>query len=552
TNMLRQLVRIKNGEVMSINQGVAEALGYNYDEVVDRPDDKYEGGATGHMLIESWTETAKKLVEQLHRHDYQVHDFARFVSHHMEGSTGNPDNLKKTLQFMVREVKCRIDRLTEELDVAIRGCFGHFVPPGPGGCPTRGNALILPSGRNFYAVDPATLPTRASWDVGKRMANDLLKRHLDDEGKYPESIAIVLYSGDQMKTNGDDIAEILCLMGVRPLWLGNTSRVSGLEVISLEELSRPRIDVTCRISGLFRDTFPNLIEMLDDAVNMVAALEEPNDKNYIRKHVQEETEAWMAKGICKEVAEQESTLRVFGCPPGTYGGGVDILIDSKKWETDEDLADISVNWSSHAYGNNVHGEKRPDLYTRRLSKTEVTVKNEISIESDIYDIDDEFIYHGGMRAAVKKHSGKTPRSYYGNSADPERTRIADIREETARVVRARIINPRWIEGLKRHGFKGAQDVSYTLDNVFGWDATADVIEDWMYEEMSAHFLFDDENRKWMDEVNPHATHHIVERLLEAAQRGMWDAKKETLKRLRQLFLECEGNLEGLESRKGNA
>lgn len=552
TNMLRQLVRIKNGTVLSINQGIAEYLSYDYDRLLDQPDEEWEPGITGHMLIEQLTGYAKQLVENLHSNQYNIEDYTTFIHSILREPKGDASELITTLGFICRELKHRIERLTEELDYALKGSRARFVSPGPGGCPTRGNALILPSGKNFFAVDPATLPTRASWDIGQRMANDLLNRYLQDEEKYPESVAIVLYAGDQMKTNGDCIAEILCLIGIRPVWLGNTNRVSGLEVMPLEELGRPRIDVTSRITGLFRDTFPNLIEMLDHAVHLVAKRDEPLEQNFIKKHFVEEVEELTAKGIHPDVAEQESMLRVFGCPPGSYGGGVDIAVSSKQWETNEDLANISVTWSCHAYGSSKHGEKRADLYTRRLSKTDITVKNEISVESDIYDIDDEFIYHGGLHAAVKKHSGKTPRSYYGNSADPERTTIADVREETARVVRARILNPKWIEGLKRHGFKGAQDVAYTMDNVFGWDATANVVEDWMYEEMAAHFLFNRENKEWMDEVNPYATHHIVEQLLETAQRGMWNANEETLNKLQQLYLECEGNLEGANYERGTS
>jgi len=551
SNMLRQLVRIGNGDIPPINQGVAEALGFNYDTLLDCLDTEHMAGVTGHMIIEQCTDIAKTMVEAMHAYNYEIKDYNSFIEYYLaeykekiDGSLSKETHsLIATLQFICKELKPRVDRLTEELDYSEKGLNGTFVSPGPGGCPTRGNALILPSGKNFYAVDPAILPTRASWDIGRHMANDLLERYLADEEKYPESLAMVLYAGDQMKTNGDDIAEIFYLLGVKPLWLGNTDRVTGLEIIPLEELKRPRIDVTCRITGLFRDTFPNLIERIDDAINLVAVLDEPIDQNYVRKHFLEEVAELTSNGIDKEIAEQESLLRVFGCPPGNYGGGVDIAVESKKWDSNGDLADISVTWSCHAYSNTVHGDKRNDVYTRRLSKADITLKNEISVESDIYDIDDEYIYHGGMLAAVKKHSGKQPRSYYGNSANPERTTIADINEETARVMRSRILNPKWIEGLKRHGFRGAQDISYNMDNIFGWDATADIVEDWMYEEISDHFLFNEENRQWMDEVNPYALHHVAEKLLEAAQRGMWNAKQETLDKLMDCYLESEARLE---------
>ncbi len=542
-NLLRQLVRIKNGAIPSLQEGIASALGYSMDAILDNPALEFHPGVDGYLLLEQFTEHSKTLVDGLHQSQYCITNYDEFLTTQLPKATNGCDDLKSTLSFICDEIKPRLDRMTEELDYAETGTQAGFVSPGPGGCPTRGNALILPSGKNFFAIDPAIIPTRASWEVGKKMASDLINRYYEEEQKYPESLAIVLYAGDQMRTNGDDIAEVLYLLGVKPKWLGNTERVCGIEVMPLEELQRPRIDVTCRISGLFRDTFPNLIELLDQAVTQVAGLDESREDNYIRKHYLEEVQELTSQGISQSVAEQESLIRVFGCPPGNYGGGVDILIESKKWEDRDDLAKISVNWSCHAYGKHVHGDKRPDTYTRRLSKTEVTVKNEMSVESDIYDIDDEFIYHGGLLAAVTMASGQKPRSYYGNSSNPERTSIADIQEETARIMRARILNPKWIEGLKQHGYKGAQDVAYTIDNVFGWDATANVVEDWMYEQIANHFLLDAANKQWMDEVNPYASMQIVERLLEAAQREMWDAKDETIHRLKELYLECEGILE---------
>ncbi|MFA8433375.1 MAG: cobaltochelatase subunit CobN [Marinifilaceae bacterium] len=541
-NMLRLLTRIPNGTVPALNEGIADAMGYDYALLLDQPTRIWEEGQTSLRILDELTEKAVEVIQELEDDEYQIAGIKNIVGGINPETTGN-GKLEEVLHFICEEVVPRLLQTTDELKWLVDGVNGRMVDPGPGGCPSRGNALILPSGRNFYSINPQAVPTRASWEVGKRMADDLLERYRKDEGKLPEGIAIVMYAGDVMKTYGDDIAEILYLMGVKPVWLGNTQQVSGLELIPLEELQRPRIDVTCRISGLFRDTFPNLIELLDDAVNLVAVQDEDIEMNYIRKHVLEDVEEMKNKGVDPEIAEQEALLRVFGCPPGTYGGGVDILVNSKKWESNEDLATISTTWSCHAYGRKVHGEKRPDLYGQRLAKTDATVKNEVSKESDIYDIDDEFIYHGGMIAATQKFSGKKPRSYYGNSADPMRTEIASVQEETARVVRARILNPKWIEGLKEHGYKGAQDVAYMMENVFGWDATADVVEDWMYEQITEHYLLNEENRKWLEEANKWAAHKMTERLLEAIQRGMWDAKEEYREQLVNLYLQTEGNIE---------
>lgn len=541
-NMLRLLTRIPNGSVPALNEGMAEAMGYDYAILLDQPTRCWEQGKTSLMILNEVTEKAIELIQALEEDKYQTSSIRNAVEK-LGFKWDVNGKLVEVLSFICEELVPRLLQTTDELKWLVEGINGRMVDPGPGGCPSRGNALILPTGRNFYSINPQAVPTRASWEVGKRMATDLLERYKKDEGKLPEGIAIVMYAGDVMKTYGDDIAEILYLMGVKPVWLGNTPQVSSLELIPLDELQRPRIDVTCRISGLFRDTFPNLIELLDDAVNLVASQDEAIEMNYIRKHVLEDVEDMKARGIDPDIAEQEALLRVFGCPPGTYGGGVDILTNSGKWENNEDLATISTTWSCHAYGRQVHGEKRPDLYGQRLSKTDVTVKNEVSKESDIYDIDDEFIYHGGLIAATQKFSGKKPRSYYGNSADPMRTEIASVEEETARVVRARILNPKWIEGLKQHGYKGAQDVAYMMENVFGWDATADVVEDWMYEQITEHYLLNEENRKWLEEANKWAAHKMTERLLEAIQRKMWDASDEYREQLLNLYLQTEGNIE---------
>lgn len=542
-NLLRLLVRIKNGDTVSLPQAIAEALGYDYEQLTHRPDEFVRPGITGHLAIDECTQLAVRLVEALSKNNFDTSLIPSVIEEDISIEKGSSANLVNALRFICDEVQSKLSRTSEELEWCATGVNGGFVAPHQGGCPSRGNVRILPTGRNFYAIDPAAVPSRAAYQVGKRMAEELIARYRKDETRYPESIGIVLYAGDQMKTSGDDIAEVLYLMGVRPVWLGASSRVSGLELVPLEELGRPRIDVTCRISGLLRDTFPNLIEMIDRAVNLAASADEPLDQNFIRKHVTEEVAELTAQGIDPRTARQEALLRVFSCPPGTYGGGVDILIESKKWETTADLAHISVTWSCHAYSSELHGKVSRETYQRRLAKTDATVKNENSIEFDIYEIDDEYIYHGGMIAAVTEQSGKKPRSYYGNSANPEMTKIASVREETARIVRARLLNPKWIDGLKQHGYKGAQDVSFNMDNLFGWDATADTIEKWMYDALAEHWLFNPENKQWMDEVNPWASRHITERMLEAIQRQMWNVDDEMKERLTELYLQTEGMLE---------
>jgi cobaltochelatase CobN len=438
----------------------------------------------------------------------------------------------------------KLDATGDELQYFIRGMEGRFVPPGGSGAPSRGNINILPTGRNFSMIDPQTIPSRAAWETGGILARQLLERSIADTGSLPETVAIVVYAGETIKTCGDDIAEILRLYGVRPLWAGNTSHVSGIEVIPLEELKRPRIDVVARISGLFRDMFPNLGGMIDDAVSMIARLDESPEENFVKKHILADMEQLRSQGRSEDEARELAGLRVFGCPPGNYGAGVDIMINSGKWESDADLAKVYVNWSAHGYSKKIHGEKLPDLFMRRLENCAVTVKNISSWESDMLDDDDYYNYHGGLISAVKSASGKVPASYSTNCADPERPRTSSIREDAERIMRARINNPLWARGLQEHGFRGAQEFSAMVDFVFGWDATAGIIEDWMYDSIAETYLLDKDLREWIHTNNPYALRAMSGRLLEAAQRGLWNASGEALEALRNIYLASEGDLEG--------
>ena len=543
-NLVVALLRLQNGDIPSLMEAICHGYDLDYEYLKDHPYELDEVGKTNTMLLDELDELSRSVIFEFGDNDYSVDKIDDVLYKTISEYNGNNFiKLRKVLEFASKVVKEKLDSTTDEIKYFIEGTKGNFVPPGGSGCPTRGNVSILPTGRNFYSIDPTKVPSRASYEVGKKLGDDLLNRYLEEEGKYPESIAIVVYSGETMKTYGDDISEILYLMGMRPIWIDNTDKVTGIEIIPLEELKRPRIDVTLRISGLFRDTFPNLIELVEDAVNTVASLDEDVEDNYIRKHVLSDIEELTEKGINFEEAKEESLMRIFGCPPGTYGAGVSILINSKNWEDVTDLGDIYTLWGGHAYGKNIHGKKVKDVFARRLANTDVTVKNESSMEIDMLDSDDFYNYHGGLIAAVRTHSGKKPRAYCGDTSDPSRTKLKDVNEETARIMRARILNPKWFEGLKKHGYKGAQEISGMVDYAFGWDATSDVIEDWMYEEISETYLFNDERREWIKSVNPWAIHSMVERLLEAYQRGMWNAKDESVEKLRKLYVEIEGNIE---------
>jgi cobaltochelatase CobN len=406
-------------------------------------------------------------------------------------------------------------------------------------------ANVLPTGRNFYSVDPNTIPSTAAWEVGRGLADRLLERYLTDEGHYPETVGLVIWGTSAMRTHGDDIAEALWLLGVRPIWQMENRRVRGLEVIPLEQLGHPRIDVTVRISGFFRDAFPNLTHLLDDAVRMVADLDEPDDMNYVATHVRNETAVAQSRGVDPATAREQALYRVFGSKPGTYGAGILPLLDERSWESDEDLANVYRAWGCYAYTRHEYGREAPAEFDRRFSQIVVAVKNQDNREHDIFDSDDYMQFHGGMIATIRALTGSNPTRYFGDSANPAAPRVRDLADEARRVFRTRVINPKWIASVQRHGYKGAFEMAATMDYLFGYDATAQVVEDWMYERVAQAYVLDADVRKFFEEKNPWALRSIVERLFEAADRGLWEHPPEQITQaMRQIYLETEGNLEG--------
>ncbi|WP_328347559.1 cobaltochelatase subunit CobN [Micromonospora sp. NBC_00421] len=446
-----------------------------------------------------------------------------------------PD-VAEVLRFAAREVVPRLDRTTDEITHTLGALDGRFVPPGPSGSPTRGLVNVLPTGRNFYSVDPKAIPSRNAWDVGVALADSLLARYLADTGEYPRSVGLTVWGTSAMRTQGDDIAEVLALLGCRPVWDDRSRRVTGVEVVPPAELGRPRVDVTVRISGFFRDAFPHVVTLLDDAVRLVAALDEPAEENYLRAHV--------AADVAMHGDERRATARIFGSRPGAYGAGLLPLIDARNWRTDADLAEVYAVWGGYAYGRGLDGrEARADM-ERSFARIAVAAKNQDTREHDIVDSDDYFQYHGGMVAMVRHLTGATPAAYVGDSAMPHDVRTRTLGEETRRVFRARVVNPKWIAAMRRHGYKGAFELAATVDYLFGYDATAGVVDDWMYEHLAEAYLFDAPTREFLERSNPWALRGITERLLEAAERGLWAAPEPaTLDRLRETYLATEGDLE---------
>jgi cobaltochelatase CobN len=539
-----QLTRLPNGSVPSLREAVVAGMGCDYDDVLEnrgRREARF-GNRTGGEVLRQAHQQALQLVAGLAATDYQPGVVNALVSVLPMSARAE---VEIALGYIAEKLVPNIRLCTEEIDASLTAFNGGFVRPGPSGAPSRGQADILPTGRNFYSVDPNKIPSPAAWEVGVRLGDALIERYLKESGKYPDSIGILVYGTVTMRTRGDDIAEIFYLMGLKPVWQKGSGNVCGLEVIPLSELGRPRLDVVPRISGFFRDSFPNLVERIDEAVRLVAALKEPPESNFIRRNVFKDIEEYRKEGLSEEESWREATFRVFGCPPGTYGAGVSELIESKNWQTQEDLGNNYIRYSSHAYGQGSYGKQKPSAYRRQLARMDVTVKNEDSREYDMMSCTDYYNYYGGMIVAVKTVRGHLPFALMGDSSDPKRVKMRTTDEEAKHVLRSRLVNPKWLEGMKRHGYKGAGDISHVMDIVLGWDATAEVIDDWMYEKIANTYALDPGMQEWMKEVNPYALQNILDKLLEAISRGMWQADSDMDEQLRNAYLEMEGEIEEL-------
>ena len=540
------LVRLDNGDVPSLVQLLATEAGYSYDELLAESSRLTPEGLTYGMKLDALGEEGHRLITFLAARDYDPAAVREALAQPEAASlseTGR-QRLGQVLDYICETIVPNLRRTTEELTNTLRALAGGYIEPSPAGAPSSGGADLLPTGRNFYGVDPRLLPTPAAWELGKRLGDEVVSQYIAEEGRYPEACGIVLWAGANMRSHGQCVAEFLYLMGVRPVWQRPSQRVVGLEVIPLEELKRPRIDVTGRISGLFRDSMPNAIHWLDEAVKIVSALEEADEDNYVRKHVKADA-AWLeGEGQTAETAWQKASYRIFGDPPGAYGAGVGALLESKAWETIDDIAAVYTRWSGTAYGGDaLPGDYEPEIFRRRMGALDVTIKNEDNRETNMFSSDDYNAYHGGMIATVRSISGKAPHSYSGDSTDRKRVKVRTVQEEAKRVFRGECMNPKFIEGMKRHGYKGALDLANTLAHSYQWDATSKVMEDWMYEKYAEKYALDPAMQEWMKDVNPWALQRMAAILLEAEKRELWQAQPETKEALTRLYMEMEGELE---------
>jgi len=439
------------------------------------------------------------------------------------------------------EIAERIRACNSEYQGFITGVEGSFIEPGPSGSITRGKVDILPTGRNFYAVNPASIPTRSAWKIGVETAERLLKYYVRRHGRYPESVGHWLWSLDGYKADGEQLSQILYLFGTQPVWAEDGS-VKGVEIIPLEKLGRPRIDNTVRISGIVRDTLPNYFHLIDEAVSKVAVLDEPLELNYVKKHYLEFLDD-LAR-IKRDVSEDAARCRVWCSPPGTYGAGVNYAIEASAWKTDEDLAKTWVQWGCYMYTRNSFGKPSPEGLILNLKKVDVVTRNHVSDEHDIFNCCCYFSYQGGLYNTAKNLTGKQDiEIIIVDTKDITSAEIRGMKEEIERIVRAKLLNPIWINGMKKHGYRGANEFSRKILHLYGWSATTKLVENWVFNEIAETYIINEEMRRWFKENNVWAAEEIARRLVEAAERGLWRPSEEMLEQVKDAYADIEGVLE---------
>ena len=520
TDLLCALSRVPRGAGEGADQGLTRALAndlsLDFDPLDCAMGEHWNGpkpDVLEHISNDAWR-TAGDTVERL-----------ELFAASLVAEKVSTDGLRETqavLNGISQHVAPAVDACgKQEIAGVLRALDGRFVRPGPSGAPTRGRLEVLPTGRNFYSVDTRSVPTPTAWALGRKSAELLIVRHLQDHGDWPHAIGLSCWGTANMRTGGDDIAQALALIGVRPSWDAASRRVTGYEVLTLAELGRPRVDVTLRISGFFRDAFPDQIALFDRAVRAIGALDEPGGENPIAARMSTERDQMIAEGTDDATAERRAGFRVFGSKPGAYGAGLQALIDEGGWSERDDLAEAYTVWGSYAYGAREEGEADREAFETRLGRIEAVVHNQDNREHDLLDSDDYYQFEGGMTAAVQRLRAERPAVYHNDHSRPERPIIRSLEEEIARVVRGRVTNPKWIEGVMRHGYKGVFEIAATVDYLFAFAATTGSVRGHHFDAVHDAFLGDDRVRDWMDENNPHALREMSAKLNEAIERGLW-------------------------------
>ena len=540
-DFIQALTRIDSPNAPSLRAALARGLGFQMDAL-------YEGRSSQNIEVQRQAKEAFRAIDMCGKALIRLVVAGNYSAPALEGlchqyklkNYAEISALASQIQF---ELMPNLARTKDEIGNLIRGLEGRFVSPGPSGAPTRGHVDILPTGRNFYTLNPYALPTRTAWSNGVKAAEVLLDRYQRENGKMPTRVGFVLFGSPVIRTKGEDIAQIMYLIGVEPVWQPGSQTVKSFKVIPLETLGRPRIDVVIRITGFFRDAFQNVIEMLDRAFHTVADLDEAVEENAVKKHVLEMTESLEGKGMSKVESALRATGRIFGAKPGYYGTGVNTLVNSKDWSSSKDLAEMYLTYGSYQYGKHQYGVQDVEMLSKQLSRIDLAVKNIDTKETDVLANDDNYAYLGGMISAARILGNENVDGYVGDTSNPARISVKTIQEETKFVIQTKLLNPKWYEALKKHGYRGAMEISNAVDYVFGWDATTGSIDEQTYEKITAAFVENEAMTAWMHAVNPWSRQNIIERLLEAINRSLWAADDTMAQYLREQYLENESIFE---------
>ena len=533
-DMITSILRFEGVESQSLRSHICEMIGLCLPIILTRQGHFYaDYGMTGGQIVAELDRVSRNMIGLF----LNGEDFCG-----QEEVMGKL-KVKFTLKFeeinsfrpRVEDIAQRI-RDSKEIDALLSGMDGDFIPAGPAGIVTRGRDDVLPTGRNMYSLDPEMVPTKAAWEVGRRLGNAVIEKFQKEENRYPENMALYWMTTDIMWADGEGMAQLLYMLGVEPVWLPN-GKVRSFRIIPLSELGRPRIDVTVKISGILRDNFQNCINLVDDAIHAVAALNEPEDRNFIRKHTLE------AMKENSELTFDDAAARLFGAQPGTYTAGVNLLIYSSSWEQQGDIGDLFTLYNQYSYGRNRFGKEAMGVLQKNLSTVELTYDKVMSDEHDLLGCCCYFANHGGMTAAAKNLSGTEVRTYYGDSRETTSVEVRTLGEEISRVVTGKLLNPKWIEGQKKAGYQGAGDISKRVGRVYGWDATTDAVDDRIFDDITKTFVANEENRQFFMENNPWALEEMSRRLLEACDRGLWNPEEGLLEEIQDAYLELEGFLE---------
>lgn len=532
--MICSILRYEGVESKSLRGSICKLLGVELGDVLASQGRFYEAHMmTGGELLAEVDEILKKLIKLF----LEQKEFTGQESVLGKFETVNYDAVKEINSFKERvdDIAKRIAE-SKEIESLLAGMEGQFIPAGPAGIVTRGRDDVLPTGRNMYSLDPEMVPTKAAWEIGRRLGDALIDKFKDEEGRYPENMALYWMTTDIMWADGEGMAQLLYMLGVEPVWLPN-GKVRSFRVVPLEKLGRPRIDVTVKISGILRDNFQNCINLVDDAIRTVAGLDESIDKNYVRKHTMEMQQE------NPELSFEDATARLFGAQPGTYTAGVNLLIYSSSWENQNDIGDLFTLYNQYSYGRDRFGKEAIDVLQKNLSTVELTYDKVMSDEHDLLGCCCYFANHGGMTAAANNLSGSEIKTYYGDSRETTSVEVRTLGEEIHRVVNGKLLNPKWIEGQKRAGYQGAGDISKRVGRVYGWDATTNAVDDSIFDDITKVFVANEENRQFFMENNPWALEEMSRRLLEACDRGLWTPEDGLLEEIQDAYLELEGFLE---------